>query len=121
MTIQEKRTHLQELSKKAADIREKMLHDCTTDEEIQALNLLSVNQMLIRFFYTKDDHREFKSFKGWMKEKKCVKKGEKAFLVWGKPTEKKEDGTEKPIIENEDGRTFFPISYIFSNAQVKDL
>jgi hypothetical protein len=120
-TIQEKREHLKNLSNKAQAIREQLLHDCKNDAEIQAVNALKVNDIIIEYLHKNPKHKEFKSFKGWMKEGKCVKKGEKAFLVWGKPTEKKEDGTTEPIAEDENGNMFYPVSFVFSNAQVREL
>jgi hypothetical protein len=68
-------------------------------------------------------HKEFKTFKGWLKEGFSVKKGETAFLVWGRPSQENKEGEVKPIIENDDSEngTFFPVSFIFSNAQVQPL
>lgn len=121
MTIQEKRTKLRALSAQAIELKEKMLHNCKNDAQIQEVNALTINKILIQEFYNKDGHQEFKSFKGWMKERKVVKKGETAFLVWGKPTERKDDGTEQPIMEDEKGNMFYPVSFMFSNKQVQPL
>jgi len=121
MNIQEKRTYLRELSALAAEWREQALHQAENDQQCQALNDLKINQILLEQFYKNGIHTEFKSFKGWIKEGKVVRKGETAFLLWGKPTERKEDGTVQPIMEDEEGNMFYPISFVFSNAQVRDI
>lgn len=76
----------------------------------------SINEGLIEI-YTKGDHKEFKSYRQWQADGMQVKKGEKAFLLWAKPKgfAKIEDKAE--TAENED--KFFPIAYVFSNAQVE--
>lgn len=121
MNIQEKRNFLRELSARATAWREEALHRTENTEQCQALNDLKINAILIEQFYKNGTHTDFKSFKGWIKEGKAVKKGETAFLLWGKPNEKKEDGTIKPILEDEDGNIFYPISFVFSNAQVQEI
>lgn len=111
-TIQEKRERLKTLSVQAKEIRE------ASGDESQ-----TINDIIIETFYKNETHQEFKSFKGWMKDGYCVKKGEKAFLVWGRPKQENKDGEVKPIIENDDSEngTFYPVSFIFSNAQVRSL
>lgn len=121
MNIQEKRKFLRELSAQASAWREQALHQTENDQQCQALNALKTNEILVEHFYKNEIHKEFKSFKGWIKAGKVVKEGESSFLVWGKPNERKADGTEQPIMEDEDGNKFYPLSFIFSNAQVQDL
>jgi hypothetical protein len=61
----------------------------------------------------------FNTFKGWRKEGKQVKKGEKAFFIWGRPRniDKKE-----PVKEGEkDEFEFFPLAYLFSSEQVQNV
>lgn len=121
MSIQEKRESLKALSNKATELREELLHNCKNDAEIQEINDLTINQILIKHFYKNDKHREFKTFKGWLKVGKCVIKGEKAFLVWGRPKDVQEQEKNPNQEKDENETTFFPISYIFSNAQVQEL
>lgn len=78
----------------------------------------TINQAIVAECYTSKKHHEFKTFKQWSKEGFSVKKGEKAFLVWGRPKEAQEQEAGKPE-PNEDERTFFPIAFVFSNAQVE--
>ena len=100
----ERRNALRELSK-IAKMRMKM--DCEG---------MSVNEILVNEFYTDDENIEFKTLFDWSKEGFQVKKGSVSFLVWGKPKPKK---TDKPkTTEEEDEEEFFPLCYLFSNAQV---
>lgn len=82
---------------------------------VQAGEYDSVNAALIGT-YTSEKHTEFKSFRRWQAEGMQVKKSEKAFLLWAKPKPigKKEQAEETDEQEDE----FFPVAYLFSNAQV---
>lgn len=84
--------------------------------ELNALDK-NVNAVLIDM-YTNEEHQEFKTFKGWLQEKKKVKKGEKGFFVWSKKLNvpDKTEGAE----EDKEFK-FFGIAYLFSNAQVTDI
>lgn len=108
--VQEKRQALREISK----VAKMMLQTETTEEQ-------NVNEIIINQFYTDEKHQEFKSFKGWMKAGFAVKKGEKAFCIWGKPRDKKETDPKEENEEQGKKSKFYPLAYIFSNAQVKPL
>ena len=69
--------------------------------------------------YTTAEHQEFKTFNQWKAEGFFVKKGMKAFLVWGRPKGSPEQEKTKTTEENEEDSKFFPIAFIFSNAQVE--
>lgn len=84
--------------------------------ELQGLDK-NINAVLIDM-YTNEKHQVFKTFKGWMQEKKKVKKGEKGFFVWSKKL-KATDKTESA--EDNKEFKFFGIAYLFSNAQVEEL
>ena len=65
---------------------------------------------------------EFKKFRDWKKSGATIKKGSKAFPIWGQPV-----GTQKESAALEKGeeysatmeeRSKFPICYVFSNLQV---
>lgn len=121
-TIQEKRLRLRALSAEAKDIKEALLNECETPEESLKISAMRINDVLIEKIYKDETHQEFRSFKGWLKEGFCVKKGEKAFLVWGRPKQENKDGELKSVIEVDgEDHNFFPISFVFSNAQVKSL
>ncbi len=72
---------------------------------------LSVNQALLASYQTKK-HTTFNTYEGWLKAGKVVKKNSKPFLVWGAPV-------EKPGADGEP-YTYFPVHYLYSNAQVVD-
>ena len=121
MSIQAKRERLKVISNQATEIRENMLHACKNDTEIHAVNALTVNQIIIEHIYKDAKNQEFKTFKGWLKDSKCVKKGESAFLIWGRPKAVQEKEKNPQAQTDEDDSKFFPISFIFSNAQVQPL
>ena len=81
----------------------------------------SINQILIDSYATRPE-QVFRTFKSWIKNGFVVKEGEKAFLVWGKKlnTAVKTNGNE-PEEEEDENFNFYPISYVFSDEQVKPL
>ena len=84
---------------------------------IQAAKFLDVeapvNDLLFWFAYDPDDVRTWKSFNGWKREGFTVRKGSKAFPVWGHPvTSTKTDDAG----EHED--SFFPLAFLFNEKQV---
>ena len=83
---------------------------------------LRVNELLMLFVYNPDNNLEFNSFKSWIGKGFKVKKGEKAFLLWGEPIKNKK-AEEKPQTDpNEDDNfSFFPLAYVFSNSQVEPI
>lgn len=104
-TKQDKRKALRELSKIA---KMRMQMDCDG---------MSVNEVLIEKFYTDDENTEFKTLHDWNKEGYKVNKGAKAFLIWGKPRAMNKEQAKNQESEEEEDE-FFPICYLFSNAQV---
>jgi len=58
---------------------------------------------------------EFKTFNQWREEGATVRRGEKAFLVWGQPrkAEQVPEGSEEP-----EEFKFWPVCYLFANTQV---
>jgi hypothetical protein len=75
----------------------------------------TVNQAVIETVYKNDENLTFKKFNEWLNDGKRVKKGSKGFPVWARPREMKKE--EHPNIE--DDFSFYPICYLFSNAQVE--
>lgn len=78
-----------------------------------------VNEALVQVYQDQTGQEVFKTFAGWKEEGKSVKKGEKSFLIWGKPRKmsakvENEDGTE-------DEKKFkrFPVCYLFHAGQVE--
>ena len=59
--------------------------------------------------------KEFKTFHQWKEEGATVRKGEKAFLIWGQPRR----GEQVPEGSNEpEEYKYWPICYLFANTQV---
>ena len=70
-------------------------------------------------FYTDETNEEFKTLHQWNKDGFKVNKGAVSFLVWGKPKPmKKEQETAPKQATDEEEDEFFPLCYLFSNAQV---
>jgi len=108
ITIHKKRKALKELSDKV---------------QLQAIGSEfqdnTVNEKLMRFAYNPQGQLTFKSFNGWKQLNFTIKKGEKAFLLWGQPVASKTKKNREDKEDNkEDNYTYFPIAYVFSNMQV---
>ena len=87
----------------------------------------TINEAIMETIYKDENNKEFKSYRQWNEENYQVRKGEKAYLLWGRPKENQhlKDVDEKkniPVKEKEndieDMHKFFPVAYIFSNTQV---
>ena len=82
---------------------------------------MTVNAQIMRFIHNPTGELEFRSFRKWKENGFTVKKGEKAFLLWGQPINKNADRLETLYnlddAERED--IFFPVAYVFSSAQVR--
>lgn len=85
-------------------------------QKITKLTGQTVNELLIES-YTDEENTEFALFWDWKKKGYKVKKGSKAFLVWGR----KRKIENKDAAEDEKETKFFPVAYLFSNAQVEKL
>ena len=76
---------------------------------------MTINELIVSQIYKDEQNQSFNTFKGWIKNGYAVRKGEKAFLLWGR----KKQNVEKPSGEQKtEELDFFPVSYVFSNAQV---
>lgn len=101
----ERRQELRELSNLAKKIQET---SCTE---------MTINEILIEHFYKSAKDTEFKTLYDWNKEGFKVVKGSKSFVIWGKPKQIKEQTEANQ--EEGDEKEFYPICYLFSNAQVE--
>lgn len=76
-----------------------------------------VNEALVEGIYKEQDPniQELKTFNQWKDEGKIIKKGSKAFLVWGQPRkgEQVPEGSDEP-----EEYKYWPLCYLFSNLQV---
>jgi hypothetical protein len=76
----------------------------------------TVNEGL-KFLYEEENPKikEFKTFQQWKADGAIVRKGEKAFLIWGQPrkVEQVPEGSQEP-----EEYKYWPICYLFANTQV---
>ncbi len=86
-------------------------------DENEQLAHLTINDIIIRHSYMDEENYEFKRLSDWNKEGFQVKKGARAFTVWGR----KRNGIKAAEQEGEEDQEyrFFPLAYLFSNAQVE--
>lgn len=105
----ERRKELRELSKIAKQFQNGACPD------------MSINEILINHFYKDDNNQEFKTLYDWSKAGFKVVKGSKSFVIWGKPKAIKDKNQETPKqkTEEEEESEFYPLCYLFSNAQVE--
>lgn len=78
----------------------------------------TINDAIVETLYKSDEHRIFKSYRQWKKEGHQVRKGEKAFLLWARPKEIQKPIAEATAEDLENMMKYFPIAYLFSNAQI---
>lgn len=112
-TKQDKRQQLRVLSntlKEKKEIDQTFAPDATT-----------VNDLLT-YYYKLKGHSQLKTFKEWLKNGYCVRKGETALLLWATPVDRNKTSKkqEQTVKENEESKKeeFFPICYVFSEKQV---
>ena len=108
-----------------------MSHIQETREKLKALSISvrelvkegkfqNVNEAILAS-YKEGDNQDFKSYNQWHEDGYQVRKGERAFALWGRPKEHEteNDSPEKPQGASEEHMSkFFPIAFVFSNKQV---
>lgn len=118
----QKRIILSNLSREAEDLRAKLIKEAEeAGQSGKAFYWASrtINFMLLNYIYQTDGAKEFKTFMQWKAEGATVKKGEKAFTVWGQPVGTREGDEEKGISTEDMESLFFPLCYLFSEKQVR--
>jgi len=74
----------------------------------------------LKIMYAENGHTQLKTFNQWLKDGLVVKRGEKALMLWAKPLrEQKGKRNQQENPEEENGKDFFPVAYVFSNLQVE--
>lgn len=74
----------------------------------------TVNEGL-KEIYAEEGHTELKSIRQWNNDGKRIKKGEKAFMLWGSPRKFEVVDQETAEVDELD---YYPICFVFSNLQV---
>jgi len=122
---QEQYNRLLKSSLEARDIREGLLNNALEQKKTNLYSFFEskpLNYFIVNYVYKTKQDNIFKKFKEWKKEGATVKKGEKAFPVWGLPV-----GVQKVKEALKNGKNYeptpeekekFPMCYIFSNNQV---
>lgn len=86
----------------------------------------TINEMLHAYYAKQNNITELNTFDQWKEKGYQVRKGEKAYLFWGKPRAKYAVLTEEPTTEDEQGEPtettarandYFPICYLFDISQ----
>jgi len=81
-----------------------------------------VNDLLMSFAYNANKKHIFNTFMGWKFEGYTVKKGTKAYLLWGQPINKtkidKATGEIKQGNDDDQEPPYFPLAYLFRDDQV---
>lgn len=113
-------THSTENAKRPIDeARERLkLLSLEVKDLVEDETFYTINDAIVETLYKDETHREFKSYRQWRKEGHQVRKGEKAFLLWARPKQIQKPLTEAPPENLEEMIKYFPIAYLFSNAQV---
>jgi len=123
--IQKKRAKLSELSRQA----KRKYKFAPKSVKNKLGDSAKVNDLLKFFIYGKDT--EFNTYQGWKKNGRQVKKGEKAFLFWGRPLDLDADDpkhVQNQAPENkhteddeESGNAFYPLSFLFAKEQTMEV
>jgi len=88
----------------------KALQEICSDE-LEGCACETTNQMVMHVFYPEG---EFKTYRAWLEEGQQVKKGSKAFPVWGRKRKVAvKDGGEESQYK------FFPTANLFHESQVE--
>ena len=92
----------------------------------------TINEMLRAYYEKQNNITELNTFDQWKEKGYQVRRGEKAFLFWGKPRRKEserltedaeragvtlEDATEEQIIKTKSDTDFYPLCYLFDISQ----
>ena len=109
-------------SEQARKIQEQLIEKATTPEAAVYYASRPLNYFILNYVFKTEGITEFKKFNEWKQEGATVKKGEKAFPIWGQPIGKQKEEEAKSKGENykatEEENERYPICHVFSNLQV---
>jgi len=118
----QKRAELIALSAKAKDLRDDLTEQAENEETALYWASRTVNFMLLNHIYETDGATEFNTFKQWKEQGATIKKGAKAFLIWGQPLsaqrQQEAEAQGKEPEGEDDEYSYFPLCYLFSDKQV---
>lgn len=116
---------LLEVTAEARAIKEQLIKTAKNETQAAFYDALTINHIILNMIYKKENPEisDFKKFREWKQEGATVRKGAKAFVIWGQPVaaqrreEAKQKGQPQPETDEED-ETRFPMCYIFADTQV---
>ena len=113
---------LLQVSAQAKTIKTKLVQNAKSNDQALFYAAQPLNYFILNYVYTSDEITDFKKFTEWKNEGATVKKGEKAFPIWGQPVAKqRQDEAEQKgekYVSTDEERQRFPMCYVFSNLQV---
>ncbi|MDL2312445.1 ArdC family protein [Bacteroidales bacterium OttesenSCG-928-B11] len=113
---------LLEASAAAKTIKAAFMENAKSLKQALYYQSLPLNHYILKYVYMAEGVTEFKKFKEWKSDGATIRKGEKAFPIWGQPVgRQKENEAERKGEEyeaTEEERQRFPMCYVFSNLQV---
>jgi antirestriction protein ArdC len=120
--VNPRREELMKLSQDARDLRESLAEQAATPAEALKWMSQTLNYMLMNYIYEKGENTQFFTFHQWKQQGATIRKGEKAFAIWGQPLDKQrrqqaEAKGQEPDSEDVDYQ-YFPICYLFGDKQV---
>ena len=112
-------------SEAARKIKEQLVKEAPTEAKALFLATRPLNYFILNFVYKTNGITDFKKFNEWKQEGATVKKGEKAYPIWGQPVGKQKEDEAKSKGENytasEEENERYPLCYVFSNLQVRPI
>jgi hypothetical protein len=82
----------------------------------------NVNAALVAFYHQQNPEiKAFDTYQGWKKQGRQVKRGAKAYLVWGKPkgaTDPNQTEAPDPEAEDDSDTVFYPLCFLFADTDL---
>jgi len=119
------RAALMTLSRKAGEYRKQKIAKAKSNIEALAAASMTINSIVLSYYQADNQGAtEWNTFKQWKEQGYSVKKGEKAFYIWGAPRRinKKDEHKQEGEISADDLESkaeFWPLCALFNNLQVE--
>ena len=114
---------LTKASEAARKIKEQLVSEAPTEAAALFLASRPLNYFILNFVYKTNGITEFKKFGEWKQQGATVKRGEKAYPIWGQPIGKQKEDEAQSKGENykasQEENERYPLCYVFSNLQVR--
>lgn len=116
-----------QMSVQAFELRQHNILNAKSINEAAFWEGCTINYMLLHYIYKTDGATEFNTFNQWKEKNATIKKGSKAFAIWGQPIKAIKRGEEPEQPQNQLPELkeqlaakyqFWPMCYLFSNNQV---